>query len=609
MSQVLIVDGQIFQTNAWYRGMGNYVRSLLTTFITTQNDCQVAIVLNRNLSIDSERLAQISVEMPGATLVQLDLPIDPEGDEPDKKARQAIDEFIDQTYAEDDQLTFFSPCPFLFFYAAVFPTRGTKVIMFYDLTPLLFWDSLGQFFPPPLYFRRFRLLYEADVVLTDSQTTADDVAVYFGLAAEKVVNINGAIKPLAGKQDVSSVLERLHLKDTLFIIMPNASLPHKNNLRAVEGFQRFKEGHQTRDVKLVITSVFDDYARKELQTLAHEDLVFSGNLTGEEMHVLFENCAAVLMPSLYEGLGIPLLEGVEYQKPVLCADIPVFREVPHYKEAFYVFDPYDPEEIADAIWHGLAGVDFESKRAHYAEITDKYNWPHSVAELTAQITHPPERPRHPHQKVALLCPDPRVDREVAAIAQRLYGYALRAGIELVYFIDPGKVDDSSQKLAPDYVRWVAQSYDICEVYHRLQTQEFSKVLHFVSNDPQYMQLFRGALTIPGILYVAQSDFWPAVQQLAKKKLISEDQLVVEARLHQAAEKGSFFDGASLLGNAQAVVAQKSIAKKVRRALSAHKITLPVFETPSSDFLTEPEHALKRQAEVFPELLKFIKEGK
>lgn len=62
---------------------------------------------------------------------------------------------------------------------------------------------------------------------------------------------------------------------------------------------------------------------------------------------LYENAIAFINPSLYEGFGIPNLEAFAFGCPVICSDLPVFREV--CENAATYFNPQNPDSLNDAV--------------------------------------------------------------------------------------------------------------------------------------------------------------------------------------------------------------------------------------------------------------------
>ena len=55
------------------------------------------------------------------------------------------------------------------------------------------------------------------------------------------------------------------------------------------------------------------------------------------------------MPSLYEGFGLPIVEAMHFNIPIIASDIPVLREIG--KDYISYFNPYDPDSIKNAMAH------------------------------------------------------------------------------------------------------------------------------------------------------------------------------------------------------------------------------------------------------------------
>ena len=60
-------------------------------------------------------------------------------------------------------------------------------------------------------------------------------------------------------------------------------------------------------------------------------------LPNEEFAALLRACRAMIFPSLYEGFGMPVLEAMEFDKPVLCSHLTSLPEIAGH--AALLFDP------------------------------------------------------------------------------------------------------------------------------------------------------------------------------------------------------------------------------------------------------------------------------
>ena len=67
------------------------------------------------------------------------------------------------------------------------------------------------------------------------------------------------------------------------------------------------------------------------------------NITDKELGTIYHLSKGVIFPSLYEGFGIPILETMIYQKPLILSNINVFHEITESHAVF--FNPYNINEI------------------------------------------------------------------------------------------------------------------------------------------------------------------------------------------------------------------------------------------------------------------------
>jgi len=77
---------------------------------------------------------------------------------------------------------------------------------------------------------------------------------------------------------------------------------------------------------LVIVGAHSHHFRS-IEQIDHPSISWLQHVSDEELIKLYENSKLVVVPSRYEGFGIPVLEALNFNKPVLCNDIEPFREI------------------------------------------------------------------------------------------------------------------------------------------------------------------------------------------------------------------------------------------------------------------------------------------
>ena len=152
-------------------------------------------------------------------------------------------------------------------------------------------------------------------------------------------------------RDVDSVLQRLGLGGNEFLLYPANFWPHKNHRMLLTAFGMYRARHPESNLRLVCTGALENEKnalQEAVYRMGQKDwIILPGFLTEEEFAAIFASCFALIFPSLYEGFGMPVLEAMASEKPVICSNVTSLPEVAG-DAAFYV-DPRKPGEIVNAI--------------------------------------------------------------------------------------------------------------------------------------------------------------------------------------------------------------------------------------------------------------------
>jgi len=197
---------------------------------------------------------------------------------------------------------------------------------------------------PDAYSARERALLQATtrwavrrcpVLIAVSESTKADLVECYGVAPDRIrVVPNGGGEPPPPVQSSP-------LRFEPFVLQVGRIEARKNQGAALEAVERL-EG-----VTLVVAGPERD-ARLAARLRASSRCVVLGHVDAAQLEGLYARAAAVVVPSLYEGFGLPVLEAMARGKPVVAARRSSLPEIGG-DAALYVDDPNDAAELAGAI--------------------------------------------------------------------------------------------------------------------------------------------------------------------------------------------------------------------------------------------------------------------
>jgi glycosyltransferase involved in cell wall biosynthesis len=202
-------------------------------------------------------------------------------------------------------------------------------------------------------FRRnvyLRLSKRARQIICESEYVKSDIVRLLNVPAEKIVVITAP--PL--RQDFAEysmahfeeVRARLGLPNR-FVFYPAQFWPHKNHLRLIEAFKQVAAREV--ELKLVLTGrKRGEYAAvmRAVRVAGLEQRVqHLGHIEQADLQAIYHQATALVMPSLFESVSIPIYEAFQAGTPVIASNIQAISE--QIGTAGLLFDPLSSAAVAE----------------------------------------------------------------------------------------------------------------------------------------------------------------------------------------------------------------------------------------------------------------------
>ena len=197
----------------------------------------------------------------------------------------------------------------------------------------------------PLYCRR------AGAIITVSESSKRDIVEHYGIDSDKIAVIYEAASPefVPGPATAIDQVRRQYSLPDHFLIHVGTIEPRKNLTRLVEALHHLRsEGLRIPLLVVGGKGWLSEGLYQKLEELEMRDAVhFSGYVPAPDLPLLYCAARAAVMPSVYEGFGLPVLEAMACGTPVASSNCSSLPEIGGQAAQF--FDPYSVEEMAAVI--------------------------------------------------------------------------------------------------------------------------------------------------------------------------------------------------------------------------------------------------------------------
>ncbi|MEI0795566.1 glycosyltransferase [Brachyspira pilosicoli] len=270
------------------------------------------------------------------------------------------------------------------FFNDLFPEKILKnskrvVSIGYDLVPLLFHNIyLLDNNLINKYLCHLETIYIQDAIFVISECTKNDFIKYLNIDESKMMNIYGGFDPKFNNLNLDDYDFKRRNNNIVFISVYED--PRKNVFRLIRGFSKaYHSGKIPKDSKLYlcgrVSGYFSKIVEKEIvnNNLTDANIVITGYISDEKLIELISNSKANILPSIYEGLGLSILESYACNTPSFASNTSSTKELVLEECSF---DPYDEDDISNSIIKALTDEKLCNRSLIFGKklLEEKCNW-------------------------------------------------------------------------------------------------------------------------------------------------------------------------------------------------------------------------------------------
>jgi glycosyltransferase involved in cell wall biosynthesis len=227
----------------------------------------------------------------------------------------------------------------------------------------------------------------ADHILADSAATKADLIALYGMPEAKITvlysGVSDAFRPVRDSAAQAAVRAKYGIGDAPYVLSVGTLQPRKNYERLMQAFAALPP--RWKDLKLVIVGGrgWLDAPIYDCARAMRERVILTGFADEADLPALYSGAACLAFPSLYEGFGLPVLEGMACGTPVLTSNVSSLPEVAG--DAALMVAPHSVE----AIRAGLLALLEEDSAARAARLTRgfaqaaRFTWRSAAQRLRA----------------------------------------------------------------------------------------------------------------------------------------------------------------------------------------------------------------------------------
>lgn len=251
-----------------------------------------------------------------------------------------------------------------------FPVSVKGITCVHDCIPELVSTAYSGFFgkmikKPLKLVQRRRVIKKSRAIITVSEFSKKDISRLYHVNPQKITVVGNAWQHIEKTPYSNAIIDKYNLEAKNFYFSLGSRVEHKNLKWIVEA--ALQNPHST-----FVVSGENSYNKDFDETKFPQNVIFTGYISDGEIRSLMKNCKAFILPSIYEGFGIPPMEALAENAQIIVSNTSCLPEI--YGNSAHYINP-----------HKYGNIDIDKILSEKVDspkyVLDKYSWNKSARTL------------------------------------------------------------------------------------------------------------------------------------------------------------------------------------------------------------------------------------
>lgn len=380
----VLVDMQALQGFSRFRGLGRFAKSFAKALIKTKGNNDVHLLFNAALPIEEVSFFHSLV---GERNVHLfDTKVSTIGRHPHNHVNIPIAKHIYRSKVAEINPnilhipSFFEGWGDECIFDIKEHSNGWKVVAtLHDLIPLELPNEYLDSYPDykEFYVKSLEEFKQINHFVSISEHSKQQAVQLLGISPNKITNCSSNIdEDFISTQGSEDTLQKYSI-DKKYILYAGGSDARKNLPRLVHAFGTLPRQLRDQYQLVIVGDMCDNNAHilfgHYRQYVDKNEVRILRHVRDEDLVSLYRNASLFVLPSYSEGFGLPLVESMHFDTPIVCGNVSAMPEVVGFEECY--FDPFSVDSIKNKMVEVLTNDELRQRIVdHGKQRRQHYSW-------------------------------------------------------------------------------------------------------------------------------------------------------------------------------------------------------------------------------------------